>query len=108
MSSHHVVLIRAIGPRPEFYRVAEHLWGDDCDFDSDGDSQDPGDRNWTELSLSLRGPSGENLDAEHLDIDPVSLDPLVLAVRSPQQPLCQRAAEFIISCSGGTVEHAGA
>ena len=99
MSNDHAIQIKAPGPRPEFYRIAEYLWGAGCNIDSDGDSRSPDDCDWTELSLSLRGVPGQ-----HVDIDPLSAEPLVLVIRSPQESLCQRAAEFIVSRSGGTIE----
>ncbi len=99
MSSDHAIQIKAPGPRPAYYLVAEHLWGAGCNVDSDGDSRTPEDHNWTELSVSLRGSPGQQLD-----IDPVSTQPLVLVVRSPHATLCSKAVEFIVSFSGGTVE----
>src|SRR5688572_13636966 len=48
MSNDHAVQIKAPGPRPEFYRIAEHLWGAGCNVDSDGDSCSPDDHDWTE------------------------------------------------------------
>ncbi|PPT25622.1 hypothetical protein XarbCFBP8132_19775 [Xanthomonas arboricola] len=99
MSSDHAIQIKAPGPRPAYYRVAEHLWGAGCNIDSDGDSRTPEDHDWTELSVSLRGAPGQQLD-----ISPVSTEPLVLVVRSPQASLCSKAVKFIVSFSGGTVE----
>jgi len=99
MPQQFVALIKQPGPRPAYYLVAEHLWGSDCNIDSDGDSQTPEDTQWTELSLSLRGTS-----SSHIEIDPVSIEPLVLAVRSSQESLCQQAARFIIAHSGGALE----
>ncbi|WP_372392216.1 hypothetical protein ACCQ05_19830 [Xanthomonas sp. NCPPB 3582] len=99
MSNNYVVKITSPGPRPEFYRIAEYLWGVGCNIDSDGDSSSADDRSWTELSLSLRGSPGQ-----YLDIDPISLEPLVLAIRSPQESLCAKAAEFIVFYSGGIAE----
>ena len=99
MSNDHAIQIKAPGPRPVYYLIAEHLWGTGCNIDSDGDSRTPEDSDWTELSLSLRGAPGQQLD-----IDPISTEPLVLVVRSPQASLCSKAVKFIISFSGGTVE----
>ncbi|TBO27462.1 hypothetical protein EYS42_16810 [Aquabacterium lacunae] len=91
----HIV---APGPRPAYYKVAEHLWGTGCDFDSDGDSAQPDDPSWTELTVTLRGQS-----SERVDIDPVSLQPLVLKVRAAHVALCRRAAAFVASYAGGSV-----
>ena len=70
-----------------------------CDIDSDGNCTGPENQLWTELTLSLRGSA-----TERLDIDPLSLNPLVLVIRSSQAVLCQRAAGFIVSISGGLLE----
>jgi hypothetical protein len=98
MSTDHVIHIKTPGPRPPFIRIAEYLWGTGCDVDSDGNSRTPDDREWTELSLVLRADVGQRID-----IDPVSVEPLVLLVRSPQESLSMRVAEFIASYSGGAL-----
>lgn len=94
----HVV---APGPRPPFFHVAELLWGAGCNIDSDGDSDTPDDRHWTELTIVLRSDPGQRVD-----IDPISNDPLILAVRSSHQSLCEQAAEFIAAVSGGDIRRA--
>ena len=95
----HSIHLKGLGPRPAYYLIAEHLWGAGCDIDSDGNSSSSEDSEWTELTLSLRGESGQ-----HLEIDPLPSQPLVLVVRSSQETLARRAAEFIVSVSGGTLE----
>jgi hypothetical protein len=98
VSSHYSIEIKPAGPLPDFYSIAEHLWGTGCDVDSDGDCIASDDRQWTELTLSLRATPGERLD-----IDPISIMPLALVIRASQAALCQRAADFIVSVSGGSV-----
>ena len=98
MPTCYSIQITPEGPLPAFYCIAEHLWGAGCDVDSDGDCISPDDRQWTELTLSLRGTSGERLD-----IDPLSIMPLTLVIRSARAVLCQRAADYIGSVSGGSV-----
>jgi hypothetical protein len=98
MSTHYSIQITPEGPLPAFYCIAEHLWGTGCDVDSDGDCTGSDDHQWTELTLSLRGTSGERLD-----IDPISLMPLTLVIRSSHAILCQRAADYIVSVSGGSI-----
>ncbi|MGZ0784506.1 hypothetical protein ACXM5X_16235 [Pseudomonas saponiphila] len=99
MPSAHSLLLQHPGPRPAFYRVAEHLWGAGCNVDSDGDSRTPDDEQWTELTLILRDSSGQRLD-----IDPLSMEPLVLLIRASQADLGARAAHFIQSVAGGTLQ----
>ncbi|WP_025131369.1 hypothetical protein [Pseudomonas sp. PH1b] len=100
MSIQHSLLLHDPGPRPAYYRVAEHLWGTGCNVDSDGDSRTPDDEQWTELPLRLRDAS-----EQRLDIDPLSLVPLVLIIRASQAALAEKAAHFIQSAAGGTLQH---
>jgi hypothetical protein len=102
MFNAHAIQIRAPGPRPEFYLIAEHLWGIGCEIDSDGNSLTPEDREWTELTISLRSSH-----EDRVDIDQLSVDPLVLVVHSVKAELCKRTVDFIISVSGGTVTGTG-
>jgi hypothetical protein len=99
MSHDFIFCIKHPGLRPAYYLIAEHLWGLGCNIDSDGNSRTPDDTHWTELTLSLRGKS-----SVRIDIDPLSIDPLVLAVRSSQESLCRQAAQFIVNYSGGELE----
>uniref|UniRef100_A0A7C2AXC1 Uncharacterized protein n=1 Tax=Pseudomonas graminis TaxID=158627 RepID=A0A7C2AXC1_9PSED len=98
MSTCYSIQITPERPLPAFYCIAEHLWGTGCDVDSDGDCAGSDDHQWTELTLSLRGTSGERID-----IDPLSLMPLTLVIRSSHATLCQRVADYIVSVSGGTI-----
>jgi hypothetical protein len=97
MEERNTVYIESPGPRPPFYRVAQYLWGTDCNYDSDGDSQTPADNQWTELTVSLRDAP----ESQQIDINPVSSAPLVLAVRSADPQLAMQVALFIIGQSGG-------
>ncbi len=99
MPSEPALLLHHPGPRPAFYRIAEHLWGAGCHVDSDGDSRTADDAQWTELTLILRDSS-----QQRLDIDPLSLAPLVLLIRASQADLGERAAYFIQSVAGGTLQ----
>lgn len=98
----HEYIIHVVNPssRPPYYLVADHLWGTGCNIDSDGDSVEPEDTEWTELTLRLRAGS----ESDRIDIDPISDNPLVLAVRSPSQLLCESAAGFLQTTSGGSIE----
>lgn len=89
--------IQAPGPRPPYVRVAEYLWGAGVDFDSDGDSRTPDDRNWTELTVIRRG------DSERVDVDPVSESPLELRVVSESRDLALRVANFLARTTGGAL-----
>lgn len=99
MSRDYRINIAEPGPRPPYYRVAEHLWGVGCNIDSDGNSQAPEDTQWTALTVELRGAT-----EQRVDIDPLSTEPLILQVRAPSMQLAQEVAKFIVECSGGKVQ----
>jgi hypothetical protein len=97
----HAFYLVAPGPRPFFGDVAEHLWGRDCDFDSDGNDDQPPADGWTELTVTLR-PEYE----QRVDIDPLDeLQPLVLVVRSEHEELARKAASFLQSEAGGELRY---
>jgi hypothetical protein len=95
----HRINISAPGPRPPYYRVAEHLWGIGCNINSDGNSERPDDTNWTELTIELRGVADQRVD-----VDPVADEPLILQVRSTSLKLARDAATFIVDSSGGEIQ----
>jgi len=95
----YLVNIVKPGPRPPFDQVAEHLWGANCNIDSDGDSRTLWYTQWTELTIELR-----DADKPRVDVDPISTDPLVLQVRSFSAHLAQEVAGFIAGRSGGVIE----
>ena len=66
------------------------------DFDSDGNSETPNDRNWTELTVVRRDDS-----AQRIDIDRVVGEPLLLKVTSDYRTLALRAATFLAQSTGG-------
>lgn len=85
------------GERPLSISVARHLWGNDCDFDSDGNDDEAPVGGWTELTVALR-PECE----ERVDVDPIDgKEPLVLAIRSESADLAKKAALFLQLHSGG-------
>jgi len=100
MAADYQINIVQPGPRPPYYKVAERLWGEGCDIDSDGNSNTPEDSQWTELTIQLRGPS-----EKRVDIDPVSSEPLILQVRASTFLLADETARFIVECSGGTAQY---
>ena len=96
----HTLYIIRPGPRPPFGELAEHLWGAGCNINSDGDSADPWDVGWTELTVELR--DGGTVD-DRVDVDPVSEEPLVLKVQSRSSDLVHRAAEFLARATSGVI-----
>ena len=96
-------LLTAPGPRPPCFKVAEHLWGANCDFDSDGDSETPEATDWTELTVSLRTPQWQQDNVEQrVDVDPLNEgNPLILAIVSEDDDLARKAAAFLHREAGG-------
>ena len=93
----HYIYLFSPGPRPFFGAVADHLWGPGCDYDSDGDADQPLSDSWTELTVALR-PSCE----QRVDIDPLDdREPLILVIRSEHEVLAREAAIFLRSSAGG-------
>ena len=99
----HRFLLSSSGPRPPSYQVAEHLWGADCAYDDDGDSDHQDSTDWTELTVNLRLRSGENDEQQRVDADPLEgVVPLVLEIRSDDAELARMAAALLKEKTGGT------
>lgn len=97
----HTLYLVDPGPRPAVPRIAEHLWGVGCDFDADGNGHSHEADDWTELTMVLRGGT----PADRVDVDPVSIHPLVLKIRSASPQVLEKAAKFLAECTGGALEH---
>jgi len=87
------------GPRPPYYRLGDHLFGEDANIDSDGNSESLEDTTWTELSVSLRDGK-----SPYVNIDPVSYDPLVLEISCFSSELAKKTAEYLVKITGGKLE----
>lgn len=86
----HVVRLTAAGPRPTVGELATHLWGPRCNIDFEGNSREPYDRDWNELTLSLRGAP-----KQRIRVFPLAEDPTILTVQSANSRLVEKAADFI-------------
>jgi|SRR5687768_14211436 hypothetical protein len=93
----YCIYLIAPGSRPSSHDVAEHLWGQGCDYDSDGNADQPESVSWTELTAALRPDCEQRIDVDPLD----DREPLVLVIRSEHEPLARRAAIFLQSSAGG-------
>ena len=93
-----VFFVKTSKPRPEFGLVADFLWGKNANIDSAGNSSNPSDPNWTELTLEHR----EKLN-ERIDVDPVMDNPLVLKVKSDKPNLAARVAFYLAYVTDGEV-----
>lgn len=87
--------------RPPCYFLSDYLWGINANIDSDGNSRWPDDTEWAELSLILR--DGEEDVQVH--VDPVSTDPLILQIRSPNADLAKRTATYLSEQVDGRLIH---
>lgn len=94
--------VNAAGLRPDFRLVLAFVWGND-DCDTDGNSDNPASREWTELYAKNRiRPS------ELFDVVPTSVDPLVLEVESRQEWLAAAVAYLLAASAGGGVSESAA
>ena len=93
MSTDKVLYIRPELERPKYSLVAEHLWGNSIDIDSDGDSKTPNDKNWTELTLINRSSP-----SQRIDIDPVHKNPLILKIVGPESLVVKVANYLAMQC----------
>lgn len=88
----YTLYVTAPNERPDFRLLIAFLWDDKKDVDSDGNSINPADRNWTELTLEPR-----DSPSERVDIDEFIRAPLVLKVQSENKDVALRTA-YIIAC----------
>jgi hypothetical protein len=95
------IYLIAPGPRPFFDDVAEHLWGPDCDYDSDGNADEALPDGWTELTIALRPDCEQRVDIDPLD----DREPLILVIRSEREVLAREAAIFLRSAAGGELSN---
>ena len=87
------------GTRPPSAFVVRHLWGGECDIDSDGNEDQLLVGGWTELTVALRPECKERVDVDPID----DSEPLVLVIRSESSDLAKRTALFLQFHSGGNL-----
>ena len=87
--------------RPDFRLVITFLWGDYHNCNTDGDSNNPASRDWTEFYCRNRENS-----VEAFDVSPIHKEPLLLQVESHHAWLAARVAYFLSVESAGVIaEH---
>jgi len=89
----HQATVRVIGPMPPYYEVAYAVWGNGCDFDSDGNSYERDSDSWRELTIIER-PELQ----KRLDIDPLENNRDLLWMRANDRIVLQKALDFLIRC----------
>lgn len=82
--------MRIIGDMPPYYEVAHALWGKECDFDSDGDSEPYDSICWRELTVILRPEL-----RERVDIDPLESDRDTIHIRANSVELLNATCRFL-------------
>jgi hypothetical protein len=87
------------GPRPPVDHVPKFLWGEYCDYDSDGNSRRPDSTDWTELDIALRP-----FRREWVGIGPIKAPKLVLRIRANSPELARRCASFLQNIAGGELK----
>lgn len=86
------VRLRKIGEFPTFPEIAKTIFGNDTDYDSDGDSSHPSDTDWTELTLSER-----DSEARRIDIDPDPHEPEIFVVKASDPELMTTVVRYLRS-----------
>lgn len=54
--------LKIVGKLPSFIEIANDLWGENADIDSDGNSKHPSSTDWNELTLILRSDVTQRID----------------------------------------------
>jgi hypothetical protein len=92
--------VNAERERPDFRLVITYLWHDLFNVDTEGDSQNPASRTWTELYICNRQDA-----SEVVDVTPAADTPLVLRIESQKRYLAARTAYFLADfMSAGVAE----
>ena len=94
----HTYFITAPRERPDFRLVIAFLWHDEQNVDTEGNSDHPASRTWTELYVRNREREGEVVT-----VSPHGESPLVLSVQSELRHLAARVALFLATHCGGGV-----
>jgi len=95
----HSRIVDIVGSMPPYYEVAYAIWGNDADFDTDGDSDTPESTSWRELTVTLR-PDYK----ERLDIDPFEDNMQKLNIKATSQDVLERACAFLQSVGAIKIE----
>ena len=88
----YFVEANVVGDMPAFSEVVEAVWGRGIDFDSDGDSGNPNDTTWRELTATLR-PKYD----QRLEVFPLSEEARdTIRIESTHEQVVSRAADFLV------------
>lgn len=93
------LLVDALGPRPPFGEVVDHVYGVGANVDTDGDSSTPGATDWTWLYMCQR----PTRDASVVEVTLSDERDNIMIVASEDEALAQRTAVFLALRAGGRV-----
>ncbi|MCJ8309931.1 MAG: hypothetical protein MJH08_12795 [Hyphomicrobiales bacterium] len=101
------VTVKVTGKMPIVLELAEHLWGKECNFDSDGDANSPDDVHWRRLYLCRRVRNQETGFSEsdentRLEIFVASDDAVLLRIVSNNEGLLNQTLCYLVD--RGSVE----
>lgn len=89
--------LKLTGELPPFYKIADFVWGEGSDFDSDGNSSTPEATDWSELTLILRNDA-----SKRIDIDPIDGDARHLKLMASNEKLANSVVSYLQQC--GTIK----
>ena len=84
--------------RPDFRVIKVFIWGEEHNTDSEGDSYNPASRTWTELYIGSR-----EVKDQLIDIYPLTTDPLIMKIQSPDKELAKQVTLFISEETDGEI-----
>lgn len=96
----HCVYLLGPGDLPAFDDIAQYLWGTAVETGLLGDAPSVHADGWFSMTLFLRSDP----DRQYVDVEPVLLVPLVLAIQSPDRGLATKTLAYVKKHAGGKVK----
>ena len=93
----HETYARVVGDMPPYFEVPYAIWGNGCDFDSDGDPDHRDSVNWRELDAYLR-PELKEIISIHYPTD----DKDLLLIQASSETIFNKATQYLIDT--GSIE----
>ncbi|MBX2851081.1 MAG: hypothetical protein KTR15_04965 [Phycisphaeraceae bacterium] len=88
----HAIYARVMGDMPPYYEVPYAIWGEGCDFDSDGDADHRDSVDWRELDARLR-PELKELISIHYPTE----DEDLLLIQASSEKIFNKAIQYLLS-----------
>jgi hypothetical protein len=93
-----ILFLKVNSDRPDFRIIKVFIWGEKHNTDSDGDSYNPASRTWTQLYIGSREVKGQSID-----ICPLTSDPLIMKIQSPDKELAKQVTLFLSEETNGEI-----